>query len=195
MQAFGGAVKELDGKGKEDVRAVFRQGTFQKILKNSKVPSFSPMIRVTPDEFWETTKRQFYKRITYVSAGSNTKYTFGFFIALFSCHINNMLPKVFYQDFVHLSAVAGYLSPPRTRIILKNRLSNLRATEEYQHAQSADFRSYRYDYSFFDYNFIQGQGFSDNFIRLLQSGVRGSLFKAIAMQTCTTMKSTKLAVM
>ena len=25
MQAFGGAVKELDGKGKEDVRAVFRQ--------------------------------------------------------------------------------------------------------------------------------------------------------------------------
>jgi len=31
-----------------------------------------------------------------------------------------------------------------------------RATEEYQHAQSADFRSYRYDYSFFDYNFIQG---------------------------------------
>ena len=31
-----------------------------------------------------------------------------------------------------------------------------RATEEYQHAQNADFRSYRYDYSFFDYNFIQG---------------------------------------
>ena len=28
MQAFGGAVKELDGKGKEDVRAVFRQVWF-----------------------------------------------------------------------------------------------------------------------------------------------------------------------
>ena len=34
--------------------------------------------------------------------------------------------------------------------------SIFRATEEYQHAQNADFRSYRYDYSFFDYNFIQG---------------------------------------
>ena len=32
MQAFGGAVKELDGKGKEDVRAVFRQVGFLKIF-------------------------------------------------------------------------------------------------------------------------------------------------------------------
>ena len=30
MQAFGGAVKELDGKGKEDVRAVFRQVWFSR---------------------------------------------------------------------------------------------------------------------------------------------------------------------
>ena len=44
MQAFGGAVKELDGKGKEDVRAVFRQGTFQRIKKIKKFHRFHQLL-------------------------------------------------------------------------------------------------------------------------------------------------------
>jgi len=92
MQAFGGAVKELDGKGKEDVRAVFRQDSFISGLLMSAPAAILSILLVFSSPYFHAT--------------------------LITC--------------------------------------SLRATEEYQHAQNADFRSYRYDYSFFDYNFIQG---------------------------------------
>ena len=49
------------------------------------------------NSFLKTPKRQFHKRITYVRASSNIKYTFGFFIALFPCHTHHVFPKVFYR--------------------------------------------------------------------------------------------------
>jgi len=91
IQAFGGAVKELDGKGKEDVRAVFRQDSFISGLLMSAPAAVLSILLVFSSPYFHST--------------------------LITC--------------------------------------SLRDVPEYNKTMEPDYRSYRYDYSFFDYNFIQ----------------------------------------